>query len=155
MSEEFCFSQFSCALFSFVFDESFSFYSRSYRSFREGKGSGTPKRQENWQKSLKGSTPAKGGNAAERRNAAASGNNAGGSGSSSSGAGAGGGGSGSGAGMSSNGTGGGNNMTNGMNAMGPDKKKRKLSDKILPQKVRDLVPESQVRNRSNVILFGL
>jgi len=106
---------------------------------KEGKGSGTPKRQENWQKSLKGSTPAKGGNAAERRNAASSGSNAGGSGSSSGG----GGGGGSGGGSGNGGSGSGNAMANGMSAMGPDKKKRKLSDKILPQKVRDLVPESQ------------
>ena len=46
--------------------------------------------------------------------------------------------------MSSNGASGGGMMTNGISAIGPDKKKRKLSDKILPQKVRDLVPESQV-----------
>ena len=31
----------------------------------------------------------------------------------------------------------------GMTGMGPVKKKRKLADKILPQKVRELVPESQ------------
>ena len=34
----------------------------------------------------------------------------------------------------------------------PDRKKRKLADKILAQKVRDLVPESQVKsvfNKSN------
>ena len=30
-----------------------------------------------------------------------------------------------------------------MTGMGPVKKKRKLADKILPQKVRELVPESQ------------
>ena len=44
-------------------------------------------------------------------------------------------------------------MANGMSAMGPDKKKRKLSDKILPQKVRDLVPESQVSLFRRRVLF--
>ena len=115
-----------------------------YLIYREPKGSGTPKRQENWQKSLKGSTPAKGGNAAEKR-AGGSGSGSGGGGPS---GGGGGGGSGSGAAGSTSGQGGNNGgagaVSNGASTMGPDKKKRKLSDKILPQKVRDLVPESQV-----------